>query len=119
MNALSRHSETLRRIKERGEYIEFTKDTITHDETTGVQTELSLDVVVGYAVQLKDELAHYRGMTLIERDPVTLLFVPSAINNSPVLNARCTWGDVQRLVRHFRIIRADGLVIGARIIAIV
>ena len=117
MHYVMRHRASLRRIQQLGIPVEFVRQLADYDETTDTYTNDRISVVKGHAVELEGDAIEYRQQNLIEKNPVTLFFIPDTIDDEPALESQINWANKMRTVRFVFPFRPSGHGIGAKVIA--
>ena len=117
MHYVMRHRAGLRRIKKLGLPVEFVQQLSDYDEATDTFSNEHIVVVKGHAVQLDDDSIAYREQNLVEKDPITLFFIPDVIDDEPQLESQIEWANKIRTVKFIFPFRPSGHSIGAKLIA--
>lgn len=119
MNPVARHASAVRRMEElEAASVEFVVTSTTYDPETDEQTDRVLLVIKGHAVEISGDMKQYQEMSLVEREPVTLFFVPTEIGDEPGLGCRLLWAGEVRKVRYVHPFRPAGTTIGAKVIVV-
>lgn len=119
MDPSVRHRQALNRLKTStvGFAVQFIEDEYEHDETTDKITDVESVSVAGYAALLDNDPTTLREMSLVESDPVTLLFVPNVIGQRPAVHSQVTLTGKVRTVRSVTPVRPSNVFIAGKVVA--
>ena len=119
MDYVAKHSSALAKVRDAGVLVSF--DTVTpgvYDPTTDTQDPPVRSSVEGYAVEIPGDPEEYKALELIPAHPITLMFVPNVLGETPVIGSTITWAGELRTVNQQFPIRPAELTIASRVIAI-
>src|SRR5687767_781739 len=98
MSFEAQHLVIQRQLAFRGVAVSFTKTTRDYDESTDRSTA-SLSTVLGTAIHVSGDPAHYEALGLIKTDAITLQFAPKVRKQRPEIGSEISWSGAKYIAR--------------------
>lgn len=119
MNYTAKHAQALKKVERDGVAVEFKRSTPgVYNPETDTHSPPTEQSVLGFAVELPGDPEEYAELELIPLEPVTLLFVPEVMGETPMQNGQVYWAGKTRTVKQIFPYRPAGVLLAARVIVV-